>query len=77
MLKNKIKQLHKNFIKEGKYKEAKLVLELLRKGSLTLIGYDDVTFNVESKLDKILKPCYSYNCVKVNFYLNRPLEKCK
>ncbi len=44
---------------------------------LTLIGYDDVTFNVESKLDKILKPCYSYNCVKVNFYLNRPLEKCE
>lgn len=57
MLEKKIRRYklmdeHRNLTKQGKHEQAKLVLVLLRKGSVK-VGLDDVSFEVETMCEKI------------------------
>lgn len=75
MLKHEIMDIYKKSAKGGNYIVAKNILELLRTGELTVIGYSDIAYSIESALEKILRPCYSCDCRKVTFYMKEKFRK--
>lgn len=75
MLKHEIMQAHKQTVKKGDYIVAKEIMELLRTGELTVIGYSDTAYKFESALEKIIRPMYSCDCRKVTFYMKEKFRK--
>lgn len=67
--------IYKKSVKDGNYTVAKNVLELLRTGELTVIGYSDSAYSIESSLEKVLRPCYSCDYRKVTFYMKEKFRK--
>ena len=70
MLKLKVMKVYREIIKKGDYTTAREVLSLLINKELTVSGYSDIAYNIESSLDKIIKPIYSCDYRKVTFYMN-------